>query len=233
MNAVNTYLSRRGVAPVILSHGNRRSWMVIFAVLPQKNNPLCPENRILDGDHSRCGCFGEEKNLLILSGVEGRCLGYPARFSVYMRPCRSDNYEGELTVDKWKTSLFKSIVYEVRTRRKLFGIATTLLAWRSGARIPVKLGNLYFLGGTFGPSLRPIQTSINEYFVSFSAVQRPGLHLVPRLRMCGAILASPPLICFHGIDRFYVEVKGVSRSGQIVFLVNNFKRSEKLIFECA
>jgi len=45
--------------------------------------------------------------------------------------------------------------------------------------------------------------------------------------MCGAVLATPSLICFNGMGGFYVEVKGVSRSGQMVFLVNNFKWSEK------
>ena len=61
MKAVSTYLSSRSVAHLVLSHGNRRSWVVSFAFLPQENNPLCPENRMLDGDHCRCECFGEDK----------------------------------------------------------------------------------------------------------------------------------------------------------------------------
>jgi hypothetical protein len=51
--------------------------------------------------------------------------------------------------------------------------------------------------------------------------------------MRGAIPATPSLICFHGMDRFYLEIEGASRSGQIVFRVNNFKRSEKKILEVA
>jgi hypothetical protein len=47
--------------------------------------------------------------------------------------------------------------------------------------------------------------------------------------MGGAIPAPPPLIWFNGMGKFYCEVKGVSGSGQVVFLANNFKRSEKIL----
>jgi hypothetical protein len=42
----------------------------------------------------------------------------------------------------------------------------------------------------------------DKNFRTVSVVQRPVLYLVTRLRMCGAVLATLPLICFHGMDRF-------------------------------
>jgi hypothetical protein len=71
---VKTYRGRRRLAPLILNLGTRWSeWLVNFTPRPLYNRERTPQYRLnvrLGGPQSRSGHYGEEKNLLALSGFE-------------------------------------------------------------------------------------------------------------------------------------------------------------------
>jgi hypothetical protein len=54
---------------------------------PRGKSPRYPLDRILRGPQSRCGCCGEENNLLPLHGIEARFLRCPASSPSLYRLC--------------------------------------------------------------------------------------------------------------------------------------------------
>jgi hypothetical protein len=71
VHGIKAYSGSRGVAPLILNLGSRWRWVVSFAIRPPllpRNNHRYPLNRMRGGS----GGFGEEKNLLSVTGFEHR-----------------------------------------------------------------------------------------------------------------------------------------------------------------
>jgi hypothetical protein len=68
VHAVKAKRGNGSMAPLILDLGSRRRWVVNFT--PQEMNPQCTMNRKLGWIHSQSGHFAEEKNLLLLPGIE-------------------------------------------------------------------------------------------------------------------------------------------------------------------
>jgi hypothetical protein len=67
---------------VILNLGTRWGWVISFlvpVVYPQGKSPWCPLNRGLAGPQLQGDRFGEDKDLLLLPGIEPRFLCYTAR----------------------------------------------------------------------------------------------------------------------------------------------------------
>jgi hypothetical protein len=76
-HAMNTYGEMEVEFQVFLTSGTRWRWVV--SIMSQTIYPRGKSPRYLGGPQSRSGRSGEERNLLILSGVESWLLVRPAR----------------------------------------------------------------------------------------------------------------------------------------------------------
>jgi hypothetical protein len=85
VHAIQAYRGSEGTAPIIYSSDARQRFVVshmsrpLYLLRKQPQNPL---NRRLDRPQSLSGCYGTEKNLLPLLGLESQTV-QPAPLSLY------------------------------------------------------------------------------------------------------------------------------------------------------